>query len=93
VWHHRVFIYYQGGLVRVGEVTPLSQVQWGRKRDDISNAIITTNGFGADCCELLGSLRSWVHEVVIYRDNDRVFEGPITRLTYPPTASRLRPRT
>jgi hypothetical protein len=80
--HHRVFIYYQGGLVRVGEVTPLSQVQWGRKRDDIANAIITTNGFGADCCELLGSLRSWVHEVVIYRDNDRVFEGPITRLTY-----------
>lgn len=82
---HRVFIYLRGGKTLIGEIKPLAKVQWGRLRDDISNALITTNGFGADCCELLGSLRSWMHEVVIFRDNDRVFEGPITRLTYTAT--------
>jgi hypothetical protein len=79
---HRVFVYDRGGQRRRGEVTPLADVQWGRKRDDISNALVTTNGFGADCCELLGGLRSWMHELVIFRDGIRVFEGPITRITY-----------
>jgi hypothetical protein len=92
--HHRVFIYdqpkYDTGLGRYvaalrGEIKPLARVQWGRKRDDIGNCLITTNGFDQDCCELLGELRSWAHEVVIFRDDVRVFEGPITRITYTST--------
>jgi hypothetical protein len=79
---HRVFVYDRGGQRRRGEITPLVDVQWGRKRDDISNALVTSNGFGADCCELLGDLRCWMHELVIFRDGVRVFEGPITRITY-----------
>ena len=80
--HHRVFIYDRGGMVLRGEIKPLQRVQWGRKRDDIANCLINTNGFDQDCCELLGNLQSWAHEVVIFRDGERVFEGPITRLTY-----------
>ena len=88
--HHRVFVYDrpqwikgQGYVAALrGEIKPLAQVQWGRKRDDISNCLVDTNGFDQDCCELLGSLQSWVHELVIYRDHERVFEGPITRITY-----------
>lgn len=79
---HRVFIYAKGGQQRIGEILPMTQVQWGRKRDDISNAIIITNGFGADCCQLLASLRTMYHELVIFRDGVRVWEGPITRISY-----------
>jgi hypothetical protein len=80
--HNRVFIYDRGGKVLRGEITPLVRVNWGRRRDDIHNAIIDTNGFDDDCGQLLGQLRSWVHEVVIFRDGVRVFEGPITRITF-----------
>ena len=80
--HHRVFVYDRGGRILRGEIKPLARVQWGRKRDDIANCLIDTNGFDQDCCQLLGDLQSWVHEIVIFRDGERVFEGPITRITY-----------
>lgn len=79
---HRAFIYAQGGEVLVGEIKPLRNVMWSRKRDDIANAVVDTNGFDYDCGQLLGGLRSWQHELVIFRDDERVFEGPITRITY-----------
>jgi hypothetical protein len=83
---HRVFIYRRGGLVRVGEITGVSQVRWGRVRDDMSIAEVTVNNWGPDCGALLASLRTWAHELVIFRDNghsvDRVWEGPLTLLTY-----------
>lgn len=86
---HRVFIYDRGGKVLRGEVTPVASLFYSRKRDDISNAIIDTNGFGSDCCELLAGLRSWMHEVVIFRDGVRVWEGPITRITYAPDSVEI----
>lgn len=78
---YRVYAYDRGGQVRRGEITPIERLQWGRKRDDISNALFTTIGYGEDCGELLKSLRTWMHEIVIYRDGERVWEGPISRIT------------
>lgn len=80
--HNRVFVYQQGGKVKVGEITPLTQIVWRRQRDDISNCIVDTNGWGPDCGDLLSRLRSWQHELVVFRDGVRVWEGPITRVTY-----------
>lgn len=80
---YRVFIYEQGGTRVLGELQPLAALAFNRVRDDISTANLVTNGLGdPDCCEFYGSLRCWLHEVVIYRDNIRVWEGPITRITY-----------
>jgi len=75
---HRVFVYDRGGIVPRGEITPLSKVQWTRKRDDLGNMIITTNGFGDDCGALLADTHTWIHELVVFRDGERVMEGPIT---------------
>lgn len=80
--NNRVYVYERGGHRRLGELKPLSSVQWSRKRDDISNALITCSGFGDDNGQLLASLRSWRHEIVIIRDNKRVWEGPVTRVSY-----------
>lgn len=83
---HRVLIFRRGGKKRVGEITNISSVEWNRVRDDISTAKITVSGWGVDCGNLLARLRTWAYEVVIFRDNgytvDRVWEGPITLLTY-----------
>jgi hypothetical protein len=83
---HRVEIYKRGGKVRVGEITNLSYVDWGRKRDDISTSKIVVSGWNIDCGKLLAKLQTWAYELVIFRDNgysvDRVWEGPITLLAY-----------
>jgi len=79
---HRVFIYDRGGTIPRGEVTPIARIIYNRKRDDISNCIIDTSGFGDDCCALLSETRCWMHELVVFRDGVRVWEGPITRITY-----------
>lgn len=79
---YRVFAYDRGGQRIRGEITPLRSLSFSRVRDDISSANLRTNGFGADCCDLLGDLRTWAHEIVIFRDGERVWEGPITRIAY-----------
>jgi hypothetical protein len=82
VGKHRVFVYRRGGKIRVGELTNLSYVDWGRLRDDMSTAKVIIEDWSVDCGELLARLQSWAYELVIYRDNgfttDRVWEGPIT---------------
>ena len=83
---YRVFAYRRGGVTRVGELTGLSKIEWNRVRDDISTATISVADWSEDCGHLLASLQTWAYELVIYRDNgysvDRVWEGPITLLTY-----------
>jgi hypothetical protein len=83
---HRVEVYRRGGRERVGELTNLSHVDWDRVRDDISTAQIEVSGWDVDCGNLLSKLQTWAYELVIFRDNgystDRVWEGPITLLTY-----------
>lgn len=83
---HRVQVFRRGGTRYVGEITNLSHVDWGRVRDDISTAQIKVSGWDVDCGNLLSKLQTWAYEVVIWRDNgyseDRVWEGPITLLTY-----------
>lgn len=83
---HRVFIYRRGGLTRVGEITDIETLRWGRVRDDVSTARVVVRGWGPDCGHLLAQLQTWAYEMVIFRDNgysvDRVWEGPLTLLTY-----------
>lgn len=86
---NRVFVYRRGGTIPVGEITGATKVDWSRVRDDISQANVEVSLLNAEsqkCAPLLAELRSWLHEIVIFRDMghgaQRVWEGPITRLTY-----------
>lgn len=84
--NNRVFVYRRGGKVRVGELTGIEQVDWGRVRDDISDAKVIIKDWDVDCGNLLSKLQTWAYEIVVIRENgfssDRVWEGPITLLTY-----------
>lgn len=77
---HRAFVYEMGGVNLVGELEPLSAVRWQRIRDDISTASVTVPT--ATCCEMLGDLRSILHELHLERDGEKVWQGPITRIEY-----------
>ena len=79
---YRVFVYDQGGKVPRGEIEPITSLSFSRVRDDISTCLIHTNGFGEDCCQMFEQLSSWAHELVVFRDGVRVWEGPITRIGF-----------
>lgn len=83
---HRVYVYKRGGTEVIGEIRNPTFVEWNRLRDDMSQARIKLTDWDVDCGNLLSKLKPWAHEIVIFRDNgysnDRVWEGPITSLTY-----------
>ena len=79
---HTVFAADRGGMRIIGELSPLSLVRWERKRDDISTATVVIPVRSPECERTLGVLRAMRHELVIYRGDVRVWEGPITHITY-----------
>lgn len=79
---HSAFIYDRGGVNRVGQIGPLQRVKWTRQRDSITDGLVEALGVGKDCGELLSKVRSGRHELVIFRGNERCWEGPITWLEY-----------
>lgn len=82
---NRAFVYERGGEKLLGEITPLVKIKWGRMRDDISECSFTIEDFEKSR-DLLANLRSWQHEIVVFRDNglgvERVWEGPVTHIEY-----------
>lgn len=83
---HTVEVYRRGGVERVGVLKNVSYVDYSRVRDDKSDAKVIVSDWDIDCGNLLAKLQCWAYEIVIWRDNgftkDRVWEGPITLLTY-----------
>jgi len=82
------FIYNRGGDVRIAELESVSEVAWSRQRNatSIAQAVaMVPGGIHERCCEVLGNIHTWVHELVIFRDEERVWEGPITNVRWSPS--------
>lgn len=79
---HTAYIYDRGGLRKIGALSPLGRVRWGRVRDDMSVATAVVASPGRDCRGVLALMEAGRHELVIFRGKHRVWEGPITRITY-----------
>ena len=82
VTEHRAYIYDRGGRARLAEVKDIAQVQWARDRDGISEASVII--MGRSCEQQRGLIRRFAtkrHELVIFRGDDRVWEGPLSRIS------------
>lgn len=77
---HTAFIYQRGGTVVVGELLGMTSIRWGRNRDDISTA--QCHLIGNECCAVVENLGSLIHELHIFRDGVKVWEGVIVRLEF-----------
>lgn len=84
---HRAYAYSRGGKRRLFELTPLALCRWERVRDDISSAEVVVPT--TECCGLLDDLRTVLNELHIYRNGQRVWQGPIVRLEYEFDAVRI----
>lgn len=80
---HTAYVYDRGGKTRLFALGTFVSLDYERRRDDTSEAHINLRMASGDSrLEMLGTLRGGRHELVIYRGPHRVWEGPITRLTY-----------
>ncbi|MEU3040239.1 hypothetical protein ABZ700_04645 [Streptomyces diastaticus] len=68
-----------GALVAQADV--LTSVEWTRLLDDTSTASVVIQP-ERDCCEALSRVRSWRHDLQIFRDGQGVWEGPIVTPTW-----------
>lgn len=83
VSQHKAYITDRGGRGRSSELVKLSQVQWGRVRDDISEgSIVIRAGDCAPQAKILSNIEPKRSELVIYRGDDRVWEGPVDRCAW-----------
>lgn len=76
---NRAYVADRGGGVILGEV-PATLIQWNRTRDDISTARVVAQDINLECRRLLASTEPVRHELVIFRGDERAWEGPITRI-------------
>ena len=80
VSNHTAAVFDKGGKKRIGPLLDLSYVRWERTRDGISEGMVRVEG---DSCsaqaDFIGKIRSHRHELVIFRGNQRVWEGPLHR--------------
>jgi hypothetical protein len=84
------FIYDRGGAQRLSRLGPFTSVEWSRERDAISEAIVTVVEPSGSCCDAIQNIHVGRHELVIFRDGVRVWEGPITLLTHTRTTVTIR---
>jgi hypothetical protein len=78
---HTVYVYDRGGMTRVGQILDVSSVRWTRDRDGVSEADIRIEGSACSAqAELLSEIEPKRSEIVIYRGQDRVWEGPVWRV-------------
>jgi hypothetical protein len=78
---HHVYITDRGGKNRVAELVDVSEVKWSRLRDDVSEATVVVRGAAcSNQAEILANIEPKRSEMVIYRGDERVWEGPVNRV-------------
>lgn len=81
VTQHRAYIYERGGVQRIAQIHNIEKVEYERTRDDFSTAEVWISGTSCnDQRELLSRIATKRHELVIFRGNQRVWEGPLWRI-------------
>jgi hypothetical protein len=82
---HHAYITDRGGARRIAEIVDLTSIHWTRRRDEMSEATVVVSG--AACAaqsSILANIEPHRHELVIFRGDQRVWEGPINLVGWYP---------
>lgn len=89
---HTAWIMERGGQRRIHEIVDISRIIWNRVRDDISTATVNVMATQDSAqAEFLASLAGATgrYELCIWRDDERVWEGPLTLPTFTRTGVEI----
>lgn len=77
------WLYDKSGTRAIAPLDNATRLNWGRKKNAISEAsLYVATGTHGQCCSVLGSIGTWGHSIVVFRDGRRVWEGPITNIKW-----------
>jgi hypothetical protein len=83
IGEHTVFIFDRGGVARYAQLLDVSNVVWGRDRDGVSEATVRIEGSACSAqASVLSNIEPMRSELVIFRGEDRVWEGPVWRISW-----------
>jgi hypothetical protein len=78
---HTIYVYDRGGMTRVAQLLDASEIIWRRDRDGVSEADIRIEGSACSAqADILAAIEPMRSEIVIYRGDQRVWEGPVWRV-------------
>lgn len=72
----------QGGSPQIFHIEGIVTATINRPRDDIGTLSMVISAPTPNCCANLAEARTVRYEMVVLRNGDRIFEGPITRLSF-----------
>lgn len=78
--NHSAIIYDRGARSRFVELDEIDKIDWGRVGDDISLANVSFRG--SRCSTNVKYIEPGRHELVVFRGTKRVWEGPVTLMTF-----------
>lgn len=79
---YEAYVADRGGYPLLGSVGRVESGSWERRRDEMSSANVKVANPGTSARSVLADVRAGRHELVIFRNGQRVWEGPITRPVY-----------
>lgn len=81
--HNEAWLYKAGGQVPIAPIEVPSSLEWNRVLNDCSDAVVeVATGNHGECCSIYGKLGTWGHELVMFRDGLRVWEGPLVNIKW-----------
>lgn len=82
---YNAYITSRGGYGSVLSL-PHTSIEWTRALSSVSTATVEIGGAagqaGSDCCAGLAGVNPWSHELVIERNGERAWAGPIVSINY-----------
>lgn len=80
---NKAAIYTRGGEYELLKVENPNELFWQRSLNAASAAYaVVSKERAAECVAKLGQAHAWAHELVMFRDEERVWEGPIRRMSF-----------
>ena len=89
--NYRAAVFDRCESAKVADLDDITYLMWQRVLDGHSEAVVEV-GRNAACCRALENVRAGRHELVIWRDNEQVWSGPLMLPDYDADVSVLRAR-
>lgn len=88
---HRAAIFDRCESAKVADLDDIAHVMWQRVLDGHSESVVEV-GRNGSCCRALENVRAGRHELVIWRDGEQVWSGPLMRPEFHADGTILRAR-
>lgn len=86
--NYEVYVAQRGGTPLLCRLTGSKSIQFNRRLNDVSEANVVV-ALNTQCRDCLSSVNPWEHELLLFRESELVWTGPIMTLSYQPAQSQI----